>query len=162
MSERNYGVSDLMPWPKGKPRSPETKAKISAYMTGRRIGENSGTWKGGKSVSSEGYVLVLLRDHPNAMPNGYVKEHRLVMERHLGRLLKRDEIVHHVNGDKADNRIENLELMRQSDHVAEHRTGVRRSEETRRRISEARKARFAEGALTAHNKGKRRVDGRYV
>lgn len=151
-----------MPWPKGKPRSPETKAKISAFMTGWRTRETHPSWKGGVSLSQEGYVLVLMRDHPHAGHNGYVKEHRLVMERHLGRLLERDEIVHHVNGDKTDNRLENLELMRQSEHVAEHRLGVPRDAETRRRISETRKARFADGSLSAPNKGKQRIGGRYV
>ena len=47
-------------------------------------------------------------------------EHRVVMEAHIGRLLRADEAVHHVNGDKADNRVENLELMSVSDHVALH------------------------------------------
>lgn len=61
-------------------------------------------------LNGDGYVLILDRDHPNARKGGYVFEHTKVMSEFLGRALWPDENVHHKNGDRADNRIENLEL----------------------------------------------------
>lgn len=61
-------------------------------------------------VDHQGYVRVMMRNHPMSNGKGYIPKHRLVMAEYLGRLLTRDESVHHLNGDKQDNRIENLEL----------------------------------------------------
>jgi len=74
-------------------------------------GAKSAYWKGGRHVRADGYVLVQSPGHPAAFGHGgYVKEHRFVMEQHLGRYLRPSETVHHRNGDRTDNRIENLEL----------------------------------------------------
>jgi len=66
--------------------------------------------KGGKHIDSHGYYLVVQYDHPNRNSQNCVFEHRLVMEKFLGRYLEPEEVVHHINGDITDNRIENLML----------------------------------------------------
>ncbi|MDU2395810.1 MAG: HNH endonuclease [Streptococcus mitis] len=87
--------------------------------------ENSGNWKGGRIVQN-GYYMVRCPNHPKAML-GYVYEHRLVMEQHIGRYLEKDEIVHHKNRDKQDNRLENLEILTPSEHNKVHRKELNES-----------------------------------
>lgn len=78
--------------------------------------EKNPNWGGGRSVDSNGYILIRSSDHPNRNRAGYVFEHRLVMEKHLGRYLTRSEVVHHKNDVRNDNRIENLELFETNGH----------------------------------------------
>ncbi len=78
-------------------------------------GKNNYAWKGGKTKSGE-YIYVKSPNHPNRNKGGYVFEHRLIMEKKLGRYLERNEEVHHVNQNKSDNRIENLELVLSKAH----------------------------------------------
>lgn len=85
-----------------------------------RKGERHPSWKGGRTITGEGYVRVYSSEFPSmTTSSGYIPEHRLVMARSLGRALNRHETVHHKNGNRADNRLENLEL-----RVGQHGTGA--------------------------------------
>ena len=64
--------------------------------------------------------MVLCEGHPHATRFGYILEHRLKMEKKLGRLLTRHELVHHKNGDKKDNHLSNLKLVTHSEHQKIH------------------------------------------
>lgn len=66
------------------------------------------------SISNQGYKKIPMPLHPNVQANGQILEHIYVMSEHLGRPLHKGETVHHINGDRLDNRIENLELWHRS------------------------------------------------
>lgn len=82
-------------------------------------------WKGGKSHDVHGYVLVKVSEHPHAKANGYVMEHRRVMEEHLGRYLEPTEVVHHIDFDKTNNCIENLQLFESASAHNKHHSELK-------------------------------------
>ena len=84
-----------------------------------RSGKFASLWKGGKRLNHNGYMTIRMSDHPNAV-NGYIFEHRLIMEEFLGRYLTKEEIVHHINHSKLDNRIENLMILGKGEHNTQH------------------------------------------
>lgn len=103
----------LKPWSrKGTHCSESTKEKLS-------ILKSNGI--GNKNISSTGYVRIYFPDHPKSDSFGYVFEHDLIMECVIGRWLQPDEVVHHKNGIKIDNRLKNLELLTRSEHMSLHR-----------------------------------------
>ena len=78
-------------------------------------------WKGGECKKKNGYVYVYNLSHPHKDSRGYVRKHRLVMEKHIGRYLFPTEVVHHINEIRDDNRIENLMLFpNNSAHTSFH------------------------------------------
>lgn len=85
-----------------------------------KMGEKNPSFSGGKRISKSGYVLVLDRDNTSSNSRGYILEHRLVMEKHIGRKLKKSEHIHHINEIKTDNRIDNLKIMSASEHSSHH------------------------------------------
>lgn len=84
------------------------------------LGQRSWNWKGGRLKTSGGYIKIriFLNDffYPMADKEGYILEHRLIMAKHLGRNLHSWEIVHHKNGARGDNGIENLQLVSDDRH----------------------------------------------
>lgn len=92
------------------------KSRVNNPMKGR-FGELNPHFKRGWYVNQLGYVVML---NPDSNDPKYILEHRHVMSRHIGRPLRDDEVVHHINRNKADNRIENLEIRENADHSSEH------------------------------------------
>lgn len=115
----------------GKHHSEETKLKISNNKERNKkislalkgikkpLGEKSHAWKGGKT-NSKGYIYVYSPNHPYSNKK-HVAEHRLIVENKIGRYLKKEEIIHHINEKRNDNRIENLMIFKNcSEHMKFH------------------------------------------
>lgn len=120
-------------------------------------GKEHPQWKGGRNKASNGYIWIYNPEHPLAnktSPKGYILEHRLVMCESLGRMLIKGEVVHHINGKRDDNRIENLVLTTNKEHVAEHNHNRiwKESSKEKHRIKASKLDRDSNGKFKTNNK----------
>lgn len=138
-------VADLMGWPIRRVERLVKRLGLRTQRTGPRSGEGHPNWKGGRIVDKDGYVLIWSPGHPNSRKHSqYVFEHRLVMEKKLGRVLEPQEVVHHKNRDKQDNDPANLEVFASNaDHLRHELSGrvPNWTPEGRERLRHAAKAR---------------------
>ena len=93
----------------------------------RGLISNYKNYKGGKKTYTNGYILILKKDHPKANNQGYVLEHRLVWEEHHNCCLLPLIHLHHKNGKPWDNRIENLEPLTARQHISLHHPKIDKS-----------------------------------
>lgn len=109
----------FIPWNKGLKNSqiPWNKG-LKGYLAGKKHYH----WQGGFRTTNQGYLEIKSPNHPFKNKQGYVPKHRLIVEKYLNHFLKKDEIVHHINGDPKDNRIKNLYLFaKRWQHCVYHR-----------------------------------------
>lgn len=102
---------------KGRRLSEQQRRKLSEIKSCCYNGLNG---YGHTKEQNKGYVLAYAPKHPHAHSDGYVMLHTVIMERAIGRYLHDDEVVHHINHDRKDNRLENLQLMNKKEHRSMH------------------------------------------
>lgn len=123
------GATRWVTYTKGKPVSNRCNKCAMKEVNDQKRYKNSINWKDNRHQTKDGYILLRLKDdnpyYKMAQTrDNYVMEHRLVMAKHIGRCLTKKENVHHKNGIKNDNRIENLELTGSiSEHIKAHSKG---------------------------------------
>lgn len=122
------------------------------YINRERGKEKHPAWKGGKRVNHNGYIEVRKPDHHRSRKNGYVFEHILIAENKIGRSITTSEDVHHINGDKTDNRECNLEVLSKSNHAI--LTALERKEKNIHLCSNCGEGVYRKPSQVARGKGK--------
>ena len=106
-------------------KRPKDFGKRMAEFQRGKFREQAKGWKGGKRIDKQGYVWIITSDFyitkDGKKKSKYIKEHRFIMKKHLGRKLEKFETIHHKNGNKGDNRIENLEILIRKTHFGQIR-----------------------------------------
>lgn len=115
-----YWVEKHELWgPGGKCKSDAIREALRKKYPNGRKGRRASNWQGGRREVG-GYIYVYAPDHPYAGTNNAVAEHRLVIEKKIGRYLTPDEVVHHLDGNKKNNHPDNLVLYKRGQHVSKH------------------------------------------
>jgi len=118
------GNTSPMKGRKGVHNSPNTEFKKG--VSNNVLNDNP-NWKGGKVKHGTGYIMLKKPNHPNATKNGYVLEHRVRVEELIGRILKKEEIVHHIDGNRQNNDIKNLLLLKnKKEHMILHNNQLKK------------------------------------
>lgn len=100
--------------------SEKSKKGLALKYPEGRFGRLASNWKGGRKRTKSGYIYIYKPEHKYATNDGYVMEHRLVIEQKTGRMVLPHEDVNHINGIKDDNRPENLEVLTRKQHSRKH------------------------------------------
>ena len=129
---KKYGMQTRSRSDYSYPMSPEHKEKLRKIHTGKVVSKESRekmsqskTFRGKNKMGhrkqrKDGYIYIYYPDYPSSTKDGFVMEHIYIVEQHIGRRLKKDEVVHHKNHIRNDNRIENLQLMTFKQHASLH------------------------------------------
>ena len=93
------------------------RGKYRRFISGHN---GRGKPKKPKKPTSDGYELIYLPNHPFCQSDGYIRRHRLIMEKFIGRYLRPDEEIHHIDFNKENNHISNLQILSKEEHARLH------------------------------------------
>src|ERR1035437_7181431 len=103
---------------------------MTKNSTSFKAGPDQPNWKTGSYINHKGYRVL-------SISGKYILEHVYIMEKHLNRKLLKHEIVHHKDGNRLNNTLDNLEVMTRSAHSKLHNTGKVRTKEMRKEMCRA-------------------------